>query len=306
MGLSISAILLSLLLVTLSGCEQPPPASPPAWEYLPPVREDTIGRLQVDGTQAYLNGRPVTNGAYIRAGDLLSTGANTSARVMLNGGGHVQLDENTDPEFTLVRQGACVLVKFAHGRGLLKSVQCVEAQAGPLAVVLKSLVNLQTTGEAAQVTVLEGRIEVTAPQSALVEKFQQYSVSGAGAANLVTLTPEQAQSTAAWKNRFFRAPAGQAGEGVSPGAVVGIGAVVGAGLWELFHHRSGSSHPPPQTHPAPAAAPAAQSAAPPAVAPATPPVAVPATTPAAPPAVSPAPPRTPVNTDANPNGDGIR
>jgi hypothetical protein len=177
-------------------------------------------------------------------------------------------------------------------------VQCVEAQAGPLAVVLKSLVNLQTTGEAAQVTVLEGRIEVTSPQSALVEKFQQYSVSGAGAANLVTLTPEQAQATAAWKNRFFRAPAGQAGEGVSPGAVVGIGAVVGAGLWELFHHKSGSSHPPPQTHTAPAA--------PPAAAPATPPVEVPATTPAAPPAVSPAPPRTPVNTDANPNGDGIR
>jgi hypothetical protein len=261
----------------------------------------------VDGTQAYLNGTPVTNGAYIRAGDLLSTGANTSAKVIFNAGGYVQLDENTDPEFTLVRQGACVLVKFAHGRGLLKSVQCVEAQAGPLAVVLKSLVNLQTTGEAVQVTVLEGQIEVTAPQSALVEKFQQYSVSGAGAASLVTLTPEQAQATAAWKNRFFRAPAGQAGEGVSPGAVVGIGAVVGAGLWELFHHKSGSSHPPPQTHTAPAAPAATAPATPPVGVPATPPAAPPATSPAAPPAApSAASPAPPANTDANPNGDRIR
>jgi len=284
-------LLLSPLLVTISGCEQPPPASPPPWEHLPPVREDTIGRLQVDGTHAYLNGGPVTNGAYIRAGDVLSTGANTGAKVIFNWGGYVQLDENTDPEFTLVRQGACVLVKFAHGRGLLKSVQCVEAQAGPLAVVLKSLVNLQTTGEAAQVTVLEGQIEVTSPQSALVEKFQQYSVSGAGAVNLVTLTPEQAQATVAWKNRFFRVPAGQAGEGMSPEVAVGIGAVVGAGLWELFHHKSGSSHPPPPTHTTPAA--------PPATAPATPPVEVPAAPPAPPPAASPAPLGRPANTDAD-------
>jgi hypothetical protein len=270
--------------------------------------------LQVDGTQAYLNGGPVTNGAYIRPGDVLATGANTSAKVVFNGGGYVQLDENTDPEFTLVRQGACVLVKFAHGRGLLKSVQCVEAQAGRLAVVLKSLVNLQATGEAAQVTVLEGQIEVTSPQSALVEKFQQYSVPGAGVVSLVTLTPEQAQATAAWKNRFFHAPAGQAAEGISPEAAVGIGAVVGAGLWEWFHHKSHSSHPPPQTRTAPAAppatAPATQPATPPAVPPAAPPVvepiAPPAPPPAEPPAEPPAPPRTPANTDVSPIGAGIK
>ena len=252
-----------LCFAAIFGCEQMAPPPAPPWDNLPPAREDTIGRLQVDGTRAYLNDTPVTNGAYVRAGDVLATGANTGARVVLNDGGFVQLDQNTDPEFTLIRQGTCVLVKFAHGRGLLTSVKCVEAQAGQLNFVLKSLVNLQTTGEAAQVTVLEGKVEITSPASAFVETFQEYALSSTGATSLVTLTPEQAQATVEWSKRFFRTPSAGNQDGGSPGAVMG-GVAIGLGLWEIFHHNSHPSRPPVERPQPPVESPRAPPATPPA------------------------------------------
>jgi hypothetical protein len=248
----------------VAGCAQPARApSPPPWEQLPPVRDDTIGRLQVDGSNAFINGMRAANGAYVRAGDSVSTGAKTSARVILNPpGGIVQLDENTDPEFTLIKQGACLLIKFAKGQGLLKNVTCVEVAAGGIEIVLKSLVNLKTTERETQVTVLEGHVDVTSPASAAVEQLQQYSFTPAGETRLMQLTAEQANATAAWAQRYFRPPSVQQESGLSPAAAIGAAAAA-LGLYELFRHGSSShSQPPPNRESAPAPPPPPPATAP--------------------------------------------
>jgi hypothetical protein len=197
----------------------------------------------------------------VRNGDNVSTGATTSARVILNPpGGIVQLDENTDPEFTLIKQGACLLIKFIKGQGLLKNAKCVEAAAGGIEIVLKSLVNLKSTDQETQITVLEGHVDVTSPAGAAVERLQQYSFTPAGGARLMQLTAEQANATAAWAQRYFRPPSVEQKQGLTPAQAI-TAAAVALGLFELLRHGSSShSEPSPSrdtTTPVPAAPPPA-------------------------------------------------
>jgi hypothetical protein len=255
----------AVLILAVTGCAQAPHAPPPQpWDNLPPVREDTIGRLQVDGPNAFINSMPAANGAYVRNGDLVSTGAKTNARIILNPpGGLIQLDENTDPEFTLIKQGACLLIKFAKGQGLLKNVQCVQAEAGSLQIVLKSLVNLKTTEQETQVTVLEGQVDVTSPTGAVVGLFQQYSLTRAGETRLLQLTSEQAHATAAWAQGYFQQPTAGQESGLSTAGVV-AGFLAAFGLYHALHDHP-SSHSQPKSTPPPATTGTPVNSTPPAV-----------------------------------------
>jgi hypothetical protein len=241
---------LAILVCVVAGCAQTPPPPPP-WENLPPIREDSIGRLQVDGANAFINGMHAANGAYVKDRDRVTTGPGTSARVILNPpGGIVQLDQNTDPDFILIKEGTCLLIKFAKGQGLLKNVKCVEAEGGDIAIVLKSLVNFKAAEHEAQVTVLEGHVDVTSPPNAAVGQFQRYTFVGGGG-TLEQLTQEQANATAAWAMGYFRQPSVQQESGLSPAAFIAAAAAA-LGFFELFHHDSSShskqpSSPPPRT-----------------------------------------------------------
>jgi hypothetical protein len=237
----LSLCTLSVALIGVDGCAPLSPAPHPAqWENLPPVRADTMGRLVVDGPNAYINGARAATGAYVVDGNVVSTGPNTSAIVILNHGGFVQLDENTDPWFI---DGLCQLVRLVTGQMLFKNQQCLQSQAGPIVAVAKSLVNVKRTEQETQLTVLEGHVDIQSPEVARVERYQQYTVESNGMTRITQLTAEQAYATAAWSRRYFQSRAEPADNGVSNAQAAVIGAGIGAILDALFGHGSQSASP---------------------------------------------------------------
>lgn len=71
-----------------------------------------IGVLTADGSAVFINGAPARDGDEVCDGDNVTTGAGTSAQVLIGDdreGDTVQLDANTDPRFKRLPSG-CVLV----------------------------------------------------------------------------------------------------------------------------------------------------------------------------------------------------
>lgn len=215
---------LAALLLAVAGCATNAATYSPA-DNLPPIRPDTLARLVVDGPNAYLNGERVATGRYVMSGDTVTTGPGTSAMLLLNAGGYVQLDENTDPLF---REGLCLLIKVLHGQVLFSNVKCQQVEAGPnLAFVAHSVVNLRVVGREARVTVLDGQVDVTLPGKATLGRYAEYLVIANAAPVVTQLTPEQAASRVAWQQRYFRAPTSQAQDQVSPVGAATVGAFLG-------------------------------------------------------------------------------
>lgn len=195
------------------GCAPMGPAftGPP----LPPVREDTIGRLRVDGINAFINGQRVQGGNYVFDGDTVSTGPATSAKLLLNDGGEIQLDENTDPLF---KKGACLLMKILRGRVAFHNMHCQEFEDGfKMAGVARSYVHIMSTQFGSRVTVIAGEVDMRSPTRATLRSDMQYVATSEGTAQVLQLTPEQAVATVAWTRNFFRPPVMQSGNGLLNG-----------------------------------------------------------------------------------------
>lgn len=228
--LAISAILACVLIV--GACAAAGPAPTPNYN-LPPVRADAIARLAVDGPAAYINNRPAYHGTYVFNGDNVSTGPGTSAILVLNDGGTIQLDENTDPEF--INDGVCVLMRIVGGQALIQTkticAHFLSKQKVPLAGTVNSAVNLRIDDQEAWLTVLEGRIEMTAPRPATLRTNDRYIAASDGTVDIQPLTPADAAAAGAWRQKYFRAAPPQSPQpqpgGMSTAEKVGIG-VVGA------------------------------------------------------------------------------
>jgi len=234
---------LAVIVFSIAGCAPVSPAPPSAsLENLPPILANTIARLMVDGPNAYINGGPAKTGAYIVDGDTVSTGPNTSAKLILNRGGYIQLDENTDPLF---KEGLCQLIKLAHGQVLFSTEQCQNVEAPfSFAALFNSLVNTKVSEQEIQVTVLEGHVEVNTPTSARMGSYQQFIATSDGTTQILQLTPEQALATVAWTQRYFHPPpTPQADGGVSPVPAAIFGTAAIAIIIEAL--RRGDSHPAP-------------------------------------------------------------
>lgn len=179
-------------MLALSGCA----TFPLPWETDPSL----IGTLQVDGTEAFLNGGRVPGGTRVHVGDTVTTGANTSVKLQFVGGGYLQLDENTDPR--LLREGGCILVQIFKGQALVDAKRlCIEA--ADVALVLNSRVNIRLAGGAAEVTLLEGSATVTQPSSATLVPYDQYRTVR-GRSRQLRLSSTEALATARWTERYFR------------------------------------------------------------------------------------------------------
>lgn len=182
-------------------------AAPPNLE-LPEVRVDTIARLAVDGPHAFINRRPAPSGSYVFDGDTVTTGPGTSALLVLNDGGSVQLDQNTDPEFRLLRQGACLLMSILRGQAAIDTKGgCIEFRNQRLntAGVARSVVNIRVTNREAWVTVIEGSVEMMAPRMAKLGAYDQYSAASNGKSAIRRMTAADAYAAGAWRQRYFRA-----------------------------------------------------------------------------------------------------
>jgi hypothetical protein len=208
----------------LGACASTAPMS--AEPALPPLRTDTIARLMVDGPNAYINRQPVRGGSYVFDGDTVSTGPATSAKLILNEGGEIQLDENTDPLF---KQGACLLMKILRGRVAFHNMKCQEFEDGlKMAGVARSYVHIESREDASRVTVLVGEVEMRSPSPAILGMDAEYVATREGAVEVLQLTPEEANARIAWTRNFFRPRATQESGGVSSGEAAAIGAGLGA------------------------------------------------------------------------------
>jgi hypothetical protein len=171
---------------------------------LPPMRADTVGRLMVDGGNAFINGQRVQGGNYVFDGDTVSTGPATSVKLLLNDNGEIQLDENTDPLF---KQGACLLMRILRGRVAFQNMKCQEFEDGlKMAGVARSYVNIMSSQNESRVTVIAGEVDMRSPTQATLRSDMQYVATSDGAAQVLQLTPEQAVATVAWTRNFFRPP----------------------------------------------------------------------------------------------------
>lgn len=220
---------LALCMLALGGCAST--GLVPAEPALPPLRAGTIARLLVDGPNAYLNRQPVRSGSYVVDGDTVSTGPGTSAKLILNEGGEIQLDENTDPLF---KQGACLLMKILRGRVAFHNMKCQEFEDGlKMAGVARSFVHIMSSDEASRVTVLVGEVEMRSPSPAILGMDSEYVATREGAVQVLQLTPEEANARVAWTRNYFRPQAAPPPGGLSPAGAAAIGAGIGA-LWDFL------------------------------------------------------------------------
>jgi hypothetical protein len=240
---------LAVCTLAVGGCAAIGPA--PLAPELPPLRADTIARLRVDGPNAFINGRQVRGGNYVLDGDTVSTGPGTSAILVLNDGGEIQLDQDTDPLF---RQGVCLLMKILRGRAALHNTRCQEFEDGvKMAGVARSFIHIDSQPDASRLTVIEGQVEMHRPSQEILGRNTQYVARADGTVERLQLTPEEAIGTVAWTRNFFRPRAAPQGEGMSPVAAGAIGLTIG-GLVDYFLKnkrvpRPREPVPAPQTQP---------------------------------------------------------
>jgi len=186
--------------VLLAGCastggetrESPARASP-----------ERIGRLEVDGPNVRHNRAPGRDGAGVYDGDIITTGPQSSAKIVLVSGGFVQLDENTDPVFRIVRELGCILIEIADGQAFVAAKRVCISDPN-ITGNLNSRINWKTDGVTSVLTVLEGTFDVERPTRTRLGDGHQYTVARREVVRTVRLAPAQASATADWTGRYFR------------------------------------------------------------------------------------------------------
>lgn len=229
--------------LAVAGCATSGALDPPAYK-LPPPREDAIARLAVDGQNAYINGVRAPHGSYVRDGEVVTTGPATSANLIFNSGASIQLDQNTDPLFKLVRQGACVLMEIIRGQAAVATNRaCVEFRNERLdtAGVAHSVINIRAAEREVHVTVINGEVQMARPGPATVRMNQDYVSTEGGRWQVRQITPAEAMGAGAWTRDYFRAEARQQSNYLVP-------ALIGIGLGAYFinkgdHHSPGVQSP---------------------------------------------------------------
>jgi hypothetical protein len=172
---------------------------------LPPPDPNLIGTLEIDGPNGYLNEQNVAGTHHLMINDHVATGPGTSAKIIfLHGAGQVQLDENTDPWFIL-GAGGCIIVKMLHGQ-LYADAKRVCIQGDDLSLAMGSKINLRSNGKSHELTVIEGRVEVSRPVSQVLVSGQQLRYVPGSPPIFNSLTAEQIRNTTVWRTRYFVAP----------------------------------------------------------------------------------------------------
>lgn len=213
--------------LAISGCAATAPGGSGAYGDVPPIRKGTIARLAVDGPYAYINGRLAPGGSYVVDGDTVSTGPGTSAMLLLNEGGTVQLDQNTDPLF---KEGLCLLMKMLRGQVLLRNTKCQEFETVKMAGVAHSVVNISSSERQTRITVIDGEVNVRVPRDVTLGKYAEYAIAPDGKGEVRQLTAQQATARMAWTGRYFRPPAARQPADVSGPADLDsfLGGIIGS------------------------------------------------------------------------------
>ncbi len=175
--------LLAMIFALLAGC-----AAQPGREY--------VGRLDVDGPNAFLNGQRTSDGARVYIGDRVSTGFATSVKVFLQGGGYVQLDQNTDPDFR--REGGCLIIQILTGRVFIDGTGvCIETPS--ISARQASQIHYAVSSVTTETVVLAGSVTMRRPAQVTLGQYDYYVVSGNQAQAPRRLAPQAALAFASWR-----------------------------------------------------------------------------------------------------------
>lgn len=179
------SLLLAILLVVAAGGAE--------------AAKELVGRLDVAGPNGFLNGKRAAKNTPVYVGDRVSTGPATSVKVLLSGGGYVQLDQNTDPDF--LKEGGCLIVQILSGRVFIDGTGvCVATPS--IAARQASQVHYTVLRGKTETVVLAGNVSMRRPKAVTLTRYDYYAVSGNDAGPPRKLTPQAATATAAWRAKW--------------------------------------------------------------------------------------------------------
>ena len=189
MAISLSAIL------SLYGCPAgmgpyvPPPV--PGGSVQPqPAVIGTIEALQGTGVSA--GGRSAYVNMPVHPGEEVRTGPGSTAIIRFSRGGFMRIDANTDPIFSLIKQGVCIFIKMFYGHAQLDSEgQCVEMETPESYAFINSKVDISIASGRTVFSVLEGRVAVNALD---VHKLRPREAMPVPAGQLVVVTRARVES----------------------------------------------------------------------------------------------------------------
>jgi hypothetical protein len=190
--------IIALALLISWGCvQQPRPAG----------EGHLIGRLRVEGPNAFVNQRPAHDGMNVYSGDTVSTGPDTQVFVDLADGGFFHIDENTDPEFLKwFDQAKCIIViflKLGQGFGETGGRCEVLLKTDHLDAVAKTQFNIKAERQQSILTVIRGDMTLQRPERLHLHSAQQVTVSERRPqAPLVrSLSPRELEEVTQWRQR---------------------------------------------------------------------------------------------------------
>jgi hypothetical protein len=174
-----------------------------------------VGHVRVAGENAKLDGKPARTGMKIRSGSVVTTGPDSSVLIDLAGGGTIQIDENTDPEFSLwlrgervehVDENQCeIRVERINGRVAGQTMKCavtVSTEIGPLTFKPEGEFNLSVEGRVATLTTREGQANVERPTNVTLWARQQISARDARASSPTSPSRRDIDETFRWQTKY--------------------------------------------------------------------------------------------------------
>jgi hypothetical protein len=162
---SLTMFVCLILLSLLCGCVTGPGPYPPSPQHgghaQPPSRQPIATVEALQGPNVTVGGRPAYSNMPVYENEEVKTGPSSTATILFRGGGLLQMDENTDPVFTLISQTLCVLVQMFRGHAQLDSEgRCIEAATPESQAFINSKIDIRVEGGVTTWRVLAGQINV--------------------------------------------------------------------------------------------------------------------------------------------------
>jgi hypothetical protein len=173
---------------------------------------DLVGHLGISGAEVTRqNGDgaavAVRNGAAVREGDRIATGAASSAILeYYNGGGKLQLDAHSAARFRKERTapGVCSLVDLLQGQAWIRAdAGCgVELRALDYVVRINGRANVILNDDRFEIAVVSGRALLLQPRTVELAAGQSYVDSETGSGQVSALEKTDSKARLAWLDPY--------------------------------------------------------------------------------------------------------
>jgi len=153
-------MLFPLFFLLLAGC---PPIGG-MWPPPSPHSGEIIGTIvAIQGPKATVAGRPAQLHMPVHENEHVKTGPGSTITIQFSKGGFMQLHENTDPVFTIIRETMCLLIQMFYGDAILDTGgQCVNIDTPESSAFIHTKTHIRIENGYTTYKVLEGRIDVAA------------------------------------------------------------------------------------------------------------------------------------------------